>query len=70
MTHHELRPSLRDVERNYILATVADCGGNRTHAAKKLKISLRSLRMKLNYYAAERDLSHRRELSINAQTTA
>ena len=55
MTRHEPGQPLRDVERNHILSTVTICGGNRTHAAKKLKISLRSLRMKLNNYAAERD---------------
>src|SRR4051794_16081689 len=53
MPNYEPRHSLRDVQRAYILAT-ADCGGNRTHTAKKLKISLRSLRMKLNNYAVER----------------
>ena len=55
MTHHELWQSLADVERKYILATVAHCSGNRTRAAKVLKISIRGLRMKLHNYAAESD---------------
>ena len=43
--------SLADVERAYILETLAQCRGNRTHTAKVLKISVRSLRMKLQIYA-------------------
>ena len=43
------------MERKYILATVAQCSGNRTRAAKILKISIRGLRMKLHNYAAESD---------------
>ena len=55
MTHHELRQSLADVERKYILATVAHCSGNRTRAANIRKISIRGLRMKLHNYAAGSD---------------
>ena len=51
MNHNELPQSLADVEREHILETLARCRGNRTHAAKVLKISVRSLRMKLQNYA-------------------
>jgi DNA-binding NtrC family response regulator len=38
---------LSQVERATILATLAECNGNRTHAAKKLGISRRSLIYKI-----------------------
>lgn len=40
--------SLAEVERNHILETLAACQNNRTQAAKKLGISIRTLRNKLN----------------------
>ena len=49
-TLHDAGQSLADIERAYILETLAQCGGNRTHTAKILKISVRSLRMKLQNY--------------------
>ncbi|SEO41575.1 DNA-binding transcriptional response regulator, NtrC family, contains REC, AAA-type ATPase, and a Fis-type DNA-binding domains [Methylobacterium sp. ap11] len=42
--------SLADVERDLILDTLDHCLGNRTHAAKILGISIRTLRNKLNEY--------------------
>jgi Bacterial regulatory protein, Fis family len=42
--------TLADVEREHILDTLMCCHGNRTHAAKLLGISLRSLRIKLHDY--------------------
>ena len=51
MTLHEAGQSLADIERDYILETLAQCRGNRTHTAKILKISVRSLRMKLQNYS-------------------
>ena len=51
MTFHDTGQSLAEIERDYILATLAQCGGNRTHTAKVLKISVRSLRMKLQDYS-------------------
>lgn len=42
-----------DVERDLILATLRETGGNRTHAADILRISIRTLRNKLGLYAAE-----------------
>lgn len=45
--------TVADVERDLILETLKHCLGNRTHAAKILGISVRTLRNKLNEYAAE-----------------
>ncbi len=42
--------TLADVERHLIIDTLAYCLGNRTHAAKILGISIRTLRNKLNEY--------------------
>jgi DNA-binding NtrC family response regulator len=42
--------TLADVERHLILDTLASCLGNRTHAARILGISIRTLRNKLNEY--------------------
>jgi len=47
---------LSQVERATILATLAECNGNRTHAAKKLGISRRALIYKLR--AIEAQSSH------------
>ena len=44
--------TLADVERHLILDTLASCFGNRTHAARILGISIRTLRNKLNEYMA------------------
>jgi DNA-binding NtrC family response regulator len=43
-------PSLGEMERRLILSALNKCGGNRTHAAKILDISIRTLRNKLNEY--------------------
>ena len=45
----EPRP-LREVEKNMIFQTLGQTNGNRTHAAKMLGISVRTLRNKLNEY--------------------
>ena len=42
--------TIADVERHLILDTLAFCFGNRTHAARILGISIRTLRNKLNEY--------------------
>lgn len=42
--------TIADVERHLILDTLAHCLGNRTHAARILGISIRTLRNKLNEY--------------------
>ncbi len=45
--------TVADVERDLILETLKHCLGNRTHASNILGISIRTLRNKLNEYAAE-----------------
>jgi two-component system response regulator FlrC len=45
--------NLADVERELILDTLDHCIGNRTHAARILGISIRTLRNKLNEYDAK-----------------
>ncbi len=41
---------MADVERDLILATLRQTGGNRTHAAHVLGISIRTMRNKLSTY--------------------
>lgn len=43
-------PTLAEVERQHILSALDHCKGNRTHAARDLDISIRTLRNKLNEY--------------------
>jgi DNA-binding NtrC family response regulator len=43
-------PSLEEMEKRHILATLEHCKGNRTHAAKLLRVSIRTLRNKLHEY--------------------
>jgi two-component system, NtrC family, response regulator AtoC len=43
-------PSLAEMEKRHILATLDHCKGNRTHAAKLLGVSIRTLRNKLHEY--------------------
>lgn len=43
---------MREVEMQFIIATLEHHNGNRTHAAKTLGISLRTLRNKINEFAA------------------
>jgi DNA-binding NtrC family response regulator len=43
--------SLAEVERWLIIGTLDRCVGNRTHAARLLGISIRTLRNKLNEYS-------------------
>lgn len=45
--------SMRDVETQFILETLKHHQGNRTHAARTLGISLRTLRNKINEFTAE-----------------
>ncbi|WP_237154435.1 sigma-54-dependent transcriptional regulator FlbD [Oryzibacter oryziterrae] len=53
MTRALVGRTVADVERELILDTLDHCLGNRTHAAKILGISIRTLRNKLNEYEAE-----------------
>jgi two-component system response regulator FlrC len=45
------------MERKLILATLEQTSGNRTHAAKLLGISLRTLRNKLREYRVEEEVA-------------
>lgn len=47
-----------EVEKRLILDTLDHCLGNRTHAAKILGISIRTLRNKLNEYVANGTITH------------
>ncbi len=49
--------SMAEVERDLILGTLDHTAGNRTHAARILGISIRTLRNKLNDYAREHGLA-------------
>ena len=44
-------PTLSELEKRHILAALDRCNGNRTHAARLLDISIRTLRNKLNEYS-------------------
>ena len=50
MTRGLVGRTVADVERDLILDTLDHCLGNRTHAARILGISIRTLRNKLNEY--------------------
>jgi DNA-binding NtrC family response regulator len=45
--------TLGDLEKRHILQVLDKCSGNRTHAARKLGISIRTLRNKLNEYGID-----------------
>lgn len=47
-------PTLSDLERQHILAALKQCEDNRTHAARLLDISVRTLRNKLKEYGVTR----------------
>ncbi len=51
--HLPIGRPLRDLETQFILQTLKSHQGNRTHAAKTLGISLRTLRNKINEFTAE-----------------
>jgi transcriptional regulator with PAS, ATPase and Fis domain len=49
--------TVREMEKELIFSTLNEVGDNRTHAAKMLGISIRTLRNKLNEYREEVDMS-------------
>jgi two-component system response regulator FlrC len=49
-SEHGPFPTLSELEKQHILAALKRSKGNRTHAAKMLSISIRTLRNKLNEY--------------------
>jgi hypothetical protein len=44
--------TVAQVERDLVLQTLASCNGNRTHAARVLGVSVRTLRNRIRLYAA------------------
>jgi len=48
----EHEATLAEAVRRHIILALASCGGNRTHAARILNISIRCLRDKLREYAS------------------
>ena len=55
---HEIVPMLigstvETVERELVLQTLARCHGNRTHAARVLGLSVRTMRNKIRQYATD-----------------
>jgi two-component system response regulator FlrC len=52
-----LPPTLREAEKMLIMRALDQTEGNRTHAAKVLGISVRTLRNKLNEYKSEHGFS-------------
>jgi DNA-binding NtrC family response regulator len=48
--HGSAFPTMAELEKQHILAALSRCKGNRTHAAKVLEISIRTLRNKLHEY--------------------
>lgn len=58
--------SVQEVEKELILSTLDYCGGNRTHAANILGISIRTLRNKLKEYGEDAGLDD--EPEVQAQS--
>ena len=58
LTPHEIVPMLigstvEAIERELVLQTLARCHGNRTHAARVLGLSVRTMRNKVRRYATD-----------------
>lgn len=45
--------TVEEIERELMLQTLARCDGNRTHAARVLGVSVRTLRNKIRQYSAD-----------------
>ncbi|MCF2522540.1 helix-turn-helix domain-containing protein [Bradyrhizobium sp. G127] len=45
--------TVEEIERELVLQTLARCDGNRTHAARVLGVSVRTLRNKIRQYSAD-----------------
>ena len=57
-------PTLAEIEKRHILATVEHCKGNRTQAAKALGVSIRTLRNKLHEYNGTQPGSETEEAEV------
>jgi DNA-binding NtrC family response regulator len=49
--------TMAELEKRHILAALTRCEGNRTHTAKMLKISIRTLRNKLHDFIGDAELA-------------
>jgi len=45
--------TVSEIERELVLQTLARCNGNRTHAARMLGLSVRTMRNKIRQFSAE-----------------
>ena len=45
--------TVSEIERELVLQTLARCDGNRTHAARMLGLSVRTMRNKIRQFSAE-----------------
>src|SRR5215213_1311314 len=61
--------SVAEVERSLILHTLDYCLGNRTHTARMLGISIRTLRNKLSQYTIVDPALHRHRQSAGREIT-
>ena len=58
LSPHQIVPMLigstvEEIERELVLQTLARCQGNRTHAARVLGLSVRTMRNKIRQYATD-----------------
>ena len=61
-------PTLAEIEKQHIFDALNHCSGNRTHAAKLLDVSIRTLRNKLHEYNGSAPKSH--EDQVPAETAS
>ena len=57
---------MEELERLAITKALEQCGGNRTHAAERLKISVRTLQRKLRQYELEKSAVIRKDVLTQA----
>jgi DNA-binding NtrC family response regulator len=62
--------TLHDLEKEHILAALKRCNDNRTHAARLLGISIRTLRNKLNEYSGKHQTEAGRTASSDQLTSS
>jgi DNA-binding NtrC family response regulator len=58
--------SMEELEKLAITKALEQCGGNRTHAAERLKISVRTLQRKLRQYELEKTAVVRKDVLTQA----
>lgn len=60
--------TVSEVERELVLQTIIHCNGNRTRAARMLRVSIRTIRNKLREYSAAAE-TYPRQLTSRAPRT-